>query len=135
MDGNGHQAPDRSRATPISVRGVYYRAFSAKLYQQGDIDKVGSRVLKMRRAGLIPFEWISDSTRRRIQPTTFQDVTEYAEWARNFYRKSLWPDQPHHVEIFSEKETLTGVIEPVTDHFDVALTPCAATIPKLGSTT
>jgi hypothetical protein len=108
---------------PISVRGVYYRAFSAKLYQQGDIDKVGSRVLKMRRAGLIPFEWISDSTRRRIQPTTFQDVAEYAVWVRSIYRKHLWQDQPNHVEIFSEKETMTGVIAPVIQHYDVALTP------------
>jgi hypothetical protein len=108
---------------PISVRGVYYRAFSAKLYQQGDIDKVGSRVLKMRRAGLIPFEWISDSTRRRIQPDTFNNITDYAEWARNSYRKHLWQDQANHVEIFSEKETMTGVIQPVTDNLDVALTP------------
>jgi hypothetical protein len=105
------------------VRGVYYRAFSAKLYQQGDIDKVGSRVLKMRRAGLIPFEWISDSTRRRIQPDTFTDVAEYAQFARWFYRKDFWQRQPRHVEIFSEKETMTGVIEPVTKQYDVALTP------------
>jgi hypothetical protein len=108
---------------PISVRGVYYRAFSSKLYSQGDIKKVESRVLKLRRAGLVPFHWITDSTRRLIEPATWLDKQDFAEWVSGLYRKQPWQTQPHHVEVFSEKETMTGVIEPITAKYAVPLIP------------
>src|SRR5262249_831538 len=37
------------------------------------------------------------------------------------YRKTLWTDDDDCVQIWLEKDALAGVIEPVTDKYDVAL--------------
>ena len=38
-----------------------------------------------------------------------------------FYRKSLWDDAEAYVEIWLEKDALSGVIYPVTSEYDVPL--------------
>ena len=47
-----------------------------------------------------------------------QDALE--ETAR-LYRKSLWADADAYVEIWLEKDALSGVVYPVTSQFDVPL--------------
>ena len=40
---------------------------------------------------------------------------------RSIYRKDLWIDQGVHVEVWSEKDAIRGVISPVTTKYDVPL--------------
>jgi hypothetical protein len=37
------------------------------------------------------------------------------------YRRDLWIDQDVHVEVWSEKDAIRGVVHPVTDEYDVPL--------------
>jgi hypothetical protein len=39
------------------------------------------------------------------------------------YRLPLWEDTPDYVEVFVEKEGLAGIIEQITDEYDVPLLP------------
>ena len=41
------------------------------------------------------------------------------------YRRALWGNQPHYVEVWVEKEALAGTLYEVTSPFDVGRVPFA----------
>jgi hypothetical protein len=112
------------REQPITVRGAFYRAVSAGLWPGTDdsyYDACGRLILKLRRLELVSYDWISDSTRRRLKPSSWSGLTDFAETVARSYRKNLWERQPDYIELFVEKDAMAGVIEPVSDDFDVTL--------------
>jgi hypothetical protein len=110
---------------PINVRGLMYRAqaeaglypsTSEKFYEQ-----TGRIVLKLRRAGIIPYSWIVDSTRRRLKPSSWSGLSDFAEDAARAYRKDFWSRQRDYIEVFVEKDAMAGILEPITHEYDVHL--------------
>ena len=75
----------------------------------------------MRKDGILPYHWLGDSTRWQRKPNTFYSVKEALEETARLYRKALWADAKAYVEIWLEKDALSGVIYPVTSQFDVPL--------------
>ena len=61
------------------------------------------------------------SAPRQRKPRTFSSVEEALRDTAAFYRKSLWTDADCYVEIWLEKDALSGVIYPVTSMYDVPL--------------
>jgi len=109
---------------PITLRGLFYRAVSAGLYpdtSQRHYEQCGQIVLKLRRTGLLPYQWIVDSTRRRLKPSSWSGLDDYAETVANAYRRDLWARQKDYIEFFIEKDAMAAVIEPVTAEYDVHL--------------
>jgi hypothetical protein len=108
---------------PASLRGTYYRVVSL-----GAVDKteagyklVGRQVLKLRRAGTLPYSWITDGTRYVRRPSTWDDVNQMLRVSAAMYRRALWIDQPVEVHVFVEKDAISGVLYDVTEEFDVPL--------------
>lgn len=108
---------------PVTLRGVYYRVVSA-----GAVDKteqgyraVGRRLLELRRDGRVPYRSITDGTRWITKPTTYDSVEEALSQTARMYRRSLWSRSSTVVQVFSEKDAISGVILPVTDKWDVPL--------------
>ncbi len=109
---------------PITVRGLMYRAQAAGLYpstSQKFYEQTARIVLKLRRAGIISYSWIVDSTRRRLKPSSWSGLNDFAETATRSYRKDLWARQRDYVEVFTEKDAMAAVIEPITYEYDVHL--------------
>jgi len=109
---------------PLTVRRCLYRASVQGLVDGTDnasYSRVQRLVLKLRREGLIPYGWISDSSRRRLKPSSWSGLADFADTAREAYRKDLWSKQPWHIEVFTEKDAMTGVLHPVTGKFDLHL--------------
>lgn len=108
---------------PLSVRGVFYRVMSAgavaKTEQEYGV--VQRRVLKLRRSGELPYEWIADGTRWQVKAPSWSNVDQALEDAAISYRRALWHDQAEYVEIWSEKEAISSIVSPVTDSYDVPL--------------
>jgi len=75
----------------------------------------------MRRAGELPYGWLADNTRWQRKPQTFDSVEDALNATARFYRKSLWTDAGAYVEIWLEKDALSGVILPITAQYDVPL--------------
>jgi hypothetical protein len=75
----------------------------------------------MRQRGTLPYDWIADNTRWQRKPRSFNGVEEALKYTAEFYRKNLWADAGVYVEIWLEKDALSGVIYPVTSMFDVPL--------------
>jgi len=56
-----------------------------------------------------------------VKPRTFNSVEDALRETAAFYRKNLWRDADSYVEIWLEKDALSGVVYPVTSIYDVPL--------------
>jgi hypothetical protein len=82
---------------------------------------VGRQLLKLRRAGVIPYAWITDGTRLIRKPQSWSAVDEMLADAAVSYRRALWHDQGVEVLVLSEKDAISGVVYPITASWDVEL--------------
>lgn len=108
---------------PVSLRGVYYRVVSAGAVPKTEkgYKLVGRQLLKLRRAGTIPFSSITDGTRLIRKSDSWDDLDEMLEEAGESYRRGRWQRQKVEVMVFTEKDAISGILFPVTDHWDVPL--------------
>jgi hypothetical protein len=108
---------------PVTLRGVFYRVVSAGAEDKTELGyrRIGQRLLKLRRAGVIPYDWVTDGTRLLRKPQTWPSVERMLDHVGASYRRSLWDNQPAEVIVLSEKDAISGVIYPVTHRWDVEL--------------
>jgi hypothetical protein len=78
-------------------------------------------VLQLRRKEFLDYRWISDSTRSRDKSSSWSGLEDFSESARNAYRKDLWSRQTWHIEVFTEKDAMSGVLRPITREYDIHL--------------
>jgi hypothetical protein len=78
-------------------------------------------VLKLRRAGILPYEWIADGTRRQVKQPSWDDAQDALDDAVSSYRRALWHDQDVYVEVWSEKDAIASIVSPITNKWDVPL--------------
>ena len=108
---------------PMTVRQVFYQATVRGIVEKTETGyaKVQTDLTIMRKAGELPYDWLADHTRWQRKPTTFSSVEHALQETARFYRKSLWDEVNAYVEIWLEKEALSGVILPITSMYDVPL--------------
>jgi hypothetical protein len=109
-------------AQPITGRGVGYKLFTAGLIpsmSRGDMNRVYRLLLTARERSLIPWEWIVDETRAFERTPTWDDPAQYARCVAQSYRRDFWNQQPVRCEVWSEKGTVRGVLQPVLDQYAV----------------
>jgi hypothetical protein len=109
---------------PATIRGLYY-----VLVSRGVIPKTEaaykSTVLRlageMRKAGELPYGWLADNTRMMRKPRSYSGVEDVLRQTAQLYRRSLWNDADAYVEVWSEKDAISGVLFDVTYTWDVPL--------------
>jgi hypothetical protein len=108
---------------PMTVRQVFYQATVRDLVEKTEAgyNKVQTDLVLMRRSGDLPYNWLADNTRWQRRPRTFISVEQALQDTARLYRKSLWDGANAYVEIWLEKDALSGVVLPVTSMFDVPL--------------
>ncbi len=67
---------------------------------------------------------IEDRTRNVRANTHFDGVSDILKTASKTYLLDLWEDQPYAIEVWIEKEALTGVIDSVCRELDVPYFAC-----------
>jgi hypothetical protein len=109
---------------PQTVRQVYYQLVSRGAIEKTDNEynnTVVRLMTQMRRDRDLPFSWVADSTRVIRRPRTYSSLQSYFTRSAEMYRRALWDDIDVHVEIWVEKDTLTGVLYPITAAWDIPL--------------
>ena len=109
-------------AQPITGRGIGYKLFTRGLIPsmgRADMQRVYRLLKEARERGDIPWEWIVDETRAIERVSTWDDPADYASCVARSYRRDFWDQQPHRVEVWSEKGTVRGVLAPVLDQYAV----------------
>jgi hypothetical protein len=90
---------------------------------QKHYSRLGRVLTTLRERGVVPFNWIIDNLRSTQKPSSWSGLGDYADVVRDCYRKDFWSHLPEYVHIFCEKDAIAGVISPVTEEYDVALSP------------
>jgi hypothetical protein len=108
---------------PMTVRQVFYQAAVRGIVEKSEAGyaKVQTDLVQMRRAGDLRYDWLADNTRLQRKPRTFGDIKQALDSTARFYRKALWADVDAYVEVWLEKDALSGVVYPITSLYDVPL--------------
>jgi hypothetical protein len=122
-------------AQPITGRGVGYKLFARGLIPSmspAEMQKVYRLLRIAREQGIIPWEWIVDETRELERVSTWDDPAQYARCVAQSYRREFWNQQPRRCEVWSEKGTVRGVLQPILDKYAVGFRVmhgfCSATV-------
>ena len=110
------------KVQPVTGRGVGYKLFVKKLIKSmetNDMAKVYRLLRIAREQGIIPWDWIVDENRSLEQRATWANPEAFARCVARSYRRDFWNQQPVHVQVWSEKGTVRGVLKPVLDEFAV----------------
>ena len=110
--------------SPMTVRQVFYRLVSGSIIAMTETEYKGtvSRLLSdMRRTGEIPYGWVADNTRWMRKGKSYSSLGQALARTAATYRRALWDTQPVYVEIWLEKDALSGVLYDVTSEWDVPL--------------
>ncbi len=113
-------------ANPVTLRGLFYIVVSSGLLDstsEENYRRIGRLVTRLRRTRIIKYSWIVDSLRSTDKPSSWSGLSSFAETVRNAYRKDFWEHLEDYVHVFTEKDAIAGVIQPVTREYDVALSP------------
>ena len=111
---------------PVTLRGLFYRVVSCGMLPSTDkphYRRLGRLMTALRETGLVSFSWIVDSLRTTVKPSSWSGLNDYVKAAADSYRKDFWESLPEYVHIICEKDAIAGVLAPVTEEFDVALSP------------
>lgn len=108
---------------PMTVRQVFYQLVSRHVIAntRSQYQAVSNLLVTARKSGAIPWEWVEDRLRRPRFISMWEGLADFAEAARRAYRRDLWQTQPGLVEVWLEKDALSGIIEDVLDPYGVTL--------------
>jgi hypothetical protein len=127
---------------PMTLRQLHYRIFSKReIDYQNDAPSYRrlSRATTMARrqyrqqeltganidtSRMIPPDWIVDETRQPHHVSAWEDLGDYLDAVRRCYRRDLWTDQLNYCEVWSEKGTVLGSIQPITNKWGVTTRVC-----------
>ena len=108
---------------PMTVRQVFYQATVRGIIEKTEAGygKVQTDLTVMRRSGELPYDWLADNTRWQRKPRTFNDPAEALRNTAKLYRKNLWADADSYVEVWLEKDALSGIFEDELTDYGVTL--------------
>lgn len=114
---------------PQSVRHVFYRMTDPRLTEPVEKSDRGyrhvqSRCVKLRRAGLIPYNWIADLSRQGYFTNTFDDAGDFIRQMGGLYRADLWRDADVKCEVWAESRSIASVMLTDCKELAVDLYPC-----------
>jgi hypothetical protein len=109
---------------PLSVRQIFYRLVGAHGYEKTEqaYDNLGEKLVRARRARLIPFEWIRDDGVVVSSTDWYADVDGFhMETARRMqrYRRDLQQGQPVRVELWCEAAGMLPQLDSIAREFSV----------------
>ncbi len=107
----------------MTVRQVYYQLVSRQVLEnnRGRYQALSNALVNARKEGLIPWDWIEDRLRRPRHVQMWDGLSDFAETMKSAYRRDVWNNQPAYVEVWLEKDALSGIFEDVLEEYGVTL--------------
>jgi hypothetical protein len=104
----------------MTVRQLFYQLVSREHIDKTEREykRVSRTSVNMRRAGALPYKKIVDNNRDKVTARTQTGLVDALEDMAADYRRDPWLAQPRYVEVWVEKDALSGIIQPIcTNHF------------------
>lgn len=110
----------------LTVRQLFYQFVSRDYIP--NTERAYKNLVRMtnraRLAGMLDWDFIVDRTRNIRSLAHFEDPAEIIGAAAKQFRIDKWLDQRCYIEVWIEKDALTGVIEPICNKLDIAYFSC-----------
>jgi hypothetical protein len=108
---------------PMTVRQVYYQLVSRQVIEnnRGQYQAVSNALVDARKEGRIPWDWIEDRLRRPREVSMYRDLPDFLGVVAYSYQRDVWPTQPAYVEVWLEKDALSGIFEQELRPYGVTL--------------
>lgn len=99
---------------PATVRQTFYQGNVHGLVDKDEsgYNLVQRRLLKMRRAEVMPYPWITDNLRTVYGHTRYPGLESFTNDVARLYRRDYWAENPVKVEIWIEADSLASTIKP-----------------------
>jgi hypothetical protein len=110
----------------LTVRQLYYQ-FVARGHIANNVQeykRLARVVNDARLAGLLDWNAIEDRLRNVVGHASWVDPASIIDSAAYSFRMNPWKLQPYHIEVWIEKDALSGVIEPVCRRWRVPSFAC-----------
>lgn len=135
----------QSAGYDLTLRQLYYRFIAKDLFPESWIDReynekngldpetkntvknykrLGEIVQKGRRAGLIDWSVIVDRTRNLERVAAWTSAEDALEAIASQFKFDRWLAQPTYVEVWYEKDAVSGIMERVAESFRVPSFSC-----------
>ena len=107
----------------LTLRQLYYQFVTqnAMLNQEKSYNSLGNLISDARLAGLVDWDAIEDRVRVPRLPNEFENVKELVDTALHSYRLPRWQGQQHYIELWVEKDALSGVLAPLARKYHITL--------------
>jgi hypothetical protein len=108
---------------PMTVRQVYYQLVSRQVIKndRSQYQAVSNALVQARQEGFIPWEWIEDRLRRPRAVSMWGSLPAFGDTVLSSYRRDVWGCQPRYIELWLEKDALSGIFEDVLEPYGVTL--------------
>jgi len=108
---------------PQTVRQAYYQLVSRQVVEntRSQYMAVSGILVRLRQNGVVPWEWVEDRTRRPRTVSMWGSMKQFARTVVRAYRKDVWQSQPRLVEVWLEKDALSGIFEEELEPYGVTL--------------
>ena len=108
---------------PMTLRQVYYQLVSKHAIdnKMSEYKRLSNALVRARQEGTIPWEWIEDRGRQPRGVSMWQGLPDFIETVKNAYRKDIWDSQPTYIEVWLEKDALSGIFADIVNQYGVTL--------------
>lgn len=108
---------------PVTLRQLFYQLVVKQVLQntRARYQALSRLVVKGRKGGSIPWDWIEDRLRRPRRAPMWSGLAAFAERAVAAYRRDVWESQPAYLEVWLEKDALSGIFEDALEPYGVTL--------------
>lgn len=108
---------------PMTVRQVYYQLVSGQVIEniRSQYQAVSNALVDARKEGAIPWDWIEDRLRRPRHVSMWDDLADFTLTVLHSYRRNVWTEQPLYLEVWLEKDALSGIFQDILQPYGVTL--------------
>jgi len=107
----------------LTLRQLYYPLVTKNVIanREHEYKGLGKLLSDARLCGLVDWSAIEDRVRRPDVPQDFEDLNELVNAALASYRLPRWRGQKNYVELWVEKDALSGVLAPLGRQYHVTI--------------
>lgn len=107
----------------LTLRQLYYQLVSRDIIPNNvrEYQKLSILLVHGRMAGIVDWSAIEDRVRRPRKISTFDSVPDLLEAAVSSYRRDKTEQQENHIELWVEKDALSGVFAKLVDKWNISI--------------
>ena len=107
----------------LTLRQLYYQLVSRDIIpnKQAEYSKLSTLLKEGRMAGIVDWDAIEDRLRKPYKPSSFDSPQDILEACINQYELPRMEGQNIYLEVWVEKDALSGVLKRVTEKYHVPI--------------